>query len=607
MIRRTHGESPRSDSPSGPPLHDEPIDAELLRLDPTLAASRSGSARTRDARRLGGIPPRSPAPADLLAEFIHPDLIPLGAERDPSVDEGVSLESLFRQWGGAPIPSWRRRCPGGLAQLLDSFLSIARLLGELKGAGWTLTALHPRWFRLGIDGRCRLSASSLLEHPSAAGGESAPPIDQWAPYLAPELLLSGGDERAIGEEAGVYSLAAILHHCLAGSPPWSGRSETEVADRLLAEVPPTPIPTEKDLPRGVAPLLRDSLALDPRQRPARYRGFAAALESAANGGRPRSAPITGVETPKRSRFALRVVALILLLLGLISAFRGRALEEQRLDYLSRLEPVFVARPLPLHGEDGPTHPIAGQLLEEARSDARHWPRDPKVLTALGWVELRAGEFKRAQRAFLRALAWEPESVPARISLGIARLEGGDASGRFDLDRALAGVSTDELSQEETMFLGWGELYRHRFDRAVESFQSAIDREEQSFFAWFHLALAAHYDGDRALSAQALARASALQPHSIWVEWLAVERLAMAGESEAARKRIESRKSEWVESDALLLRGAVLLQRLGFEDRAQEWWRRIYGEDAPPLSRDHIRWTSRGLLVFPERVHLGLSD
>ena len=604
MIRRTHGDSPRSDSSP----HSEPsrsasgdrLGSELHRPD-----DAGRSARSRDAR-LGRTTPRTPSPADLLAEFIHPDLIPLGAGRDPSVDEGVALESLFRQWGGAPIPSWRRRCPGGLPQLLDSFLSIARLLGELKGAGWTLTALHPRWFRLGIDGRLRLHAESLLEHPNASGPDGAPPLDQWAPYLAPELLLSGGDDRAIGEEAGVYSLAAILHHCLAGSPPWSGRCETEVADRILAEVPPSPIPTEKDLPRGVAPLLRDSLALDPRQRPARYRGFAAALDSAASGGRPRSAPAS-VGTPRRSRFAVRVLGLILLAVVLISFFRGRALEDQRLDLLQRLEPVFVARPLPLHGEDGPNHPIAAQLIESARKESRLWPRDPEVSIALGWVEMRAGEFERAQHAFLRARAWDPDSIPASISLGVARLEAGDSSGRLDLERALDRKIERELTSRETMFIGWGELYRHRFDRAVTAFRDAIAQKEESFFAWFHLALAAHYDGDSVLSAEALMRASSLQPHSVWVEWLEVERLALAGDRDEAMKRIESRKSEWVESEALLLRGAVLLKRLGFEDRAQEWWRRTYGEAAPPLSRDQVRWTSRGLLVLPERVQLELSE
>ncbi len=482
--------------------------------------------------------------------------------------------------------------------VLDSFLQIARLLGELKGAGWIVPRLHPRWFRLGVDGRVRLRGEDLLTEGTDLSR------DEWAPYLAPELLLAMADPIAIGEEAGVYSLAAILHHCLAGSPPWSGRSETEVADRLLAEAPPTPIPSEKDLPRGVAPLLRDALALDPRQRPARFRGFAAALESASRGELPRSNPARSRAAPARSRVFGRVLLLLLLVVLGVRGLRGSALERERVELLTRLESVLEVRPFPVHGEDPPSHPVGAQVLRDAGDDASRWPRDPEILVALGWVELRAGEPKAASRSFLLARAWDFESAAPSISLGIARLEAGSSSGVIDLEKGLACVPR---TARERLLRGAGFLYLHRFAEAEAAFEISIEVDGPSHGAWFHLALAAHFGGNPKVAEVALERAMELQPHDVWGEWLAVERLAIAGEAKQALARIEARKSEWVESQPLLLRGAILQKRLGFDARAAEWWDRAHRTDPIPLNRDTVRWTSRGLLVFPDRVLLELSE
>ena len=591
-------ESPLPESPV--PARQASVGEGLDSAQPPAAAPspRASERRSRSHLRRAILDPSERHA--LLQEFIHPHLVPVDVRdpRDRAIeDEGVPLDRLLRQWGGAPIPSWRRRCPGGIPMVLDSFLQIARLLGELKGAGWTVHRLHPSWFRLGVDGRVRLRAEDLLADGADLGR------DDWAPYLAPELLLAMGETVPLGEEAGVYSLAAILHHCLAGAPPWSGRSETEVADRLLAEAPPTPIPTEKDLPRGVAPLLRDALALDPRQRPARFRGFAAALESAARGERPRSTPARSRAVPARSRIVGRVLLLMILVFFGVRTFRGGAFERERLDLLTRLESVLDVRPFPLHGEDSPAHPVAAQILRDAGEEAERWARDPEVLVALGWVELRSGKSRSAARSFLEARAWDTASAAPPISLGIARLEAGDRAGILDLEQ---GLSRSPRTARERLLHGIGLLYLHRFEPATAAFQTCLDEDGPSYSVWFHLALAAHYAGNPERAEVALARAVELKPHDVWGEWLAVERLALAGESEEALARIEARKSAWVESEPLLLRGAILHKRLGFDERALEWWERAHHDEEIPLTRETVRWTPRGLLIFPDRVLIDLS-
>ncbi len=536
----------------------------------------------------------------LLDEFLHPDLIPLESVSDRPHHRkvgGEPLDEILKRWGGAPLPGWRRRCPGGIVAMVSSFCRLARLLGSLQGAGWTVNRIHPKWLRLDADGTLRLRAVDLLE------GDSSLSPDEWAPFLAPELLLPEQPEGPHGEEAGVYSLAAILHLCLAGAPPWSGRSEAEVADRLLANAEPTPVPTAADLPRGVAPLLRDAISLDPRQRPARFRGFAAALEAAVRGERPRSSAAHLRGTASQAHALVRGTVVLILLAVTISWFRVGAEEHDRQDLLSRFDSALAARPFPLHGEDPPLHPAGNQVLRDSEAGAGRWSRDPEILVALGWTQLRAGENRAAAESFQRARLWDPDSPAPSISLGIARLESGDRAGHSNI---LRGLLLAPRTPRERILRGVGELYIHRFSAAVGSFRSSIELDGPTSRKWFHLALAAHHAGDRGTAEEALAAATELQPHDVWIQWLGAERLASLGEGAAAIQRIESYKPEWVESEALLLRGSILLLRLGRRESAAEWWSRVRPGTPFPPPEDELRWDSRGLLEFPARRVLPLE-
>jgi len=390
----------------------------------------------------------------------------------------------------------------------------------------------------------------------------------------------------------------VLHHCLAGAPPWRGRSEAEVADRLLAGAEPTPIEPAPDLPRGVAPLLRDALSLDPRQRPARFRGFAAALEAASRGERPRSTPayLRGGASPAYG--IARIAVVVMLLLLVIGSIRGGAVERDRRALLARLDAALAPRPFPLHGEDPPIDPVGAQVLRDSATEALRWPRDAELLVSLGWARLRAGERAAAEDSFARAALWDPHSAEASISLGIARLERGDRAGALDLER---GLSRAPRSARERLIRGAGDLYRHRFSDAADSFRRSIGVDGPSYAAWFHLALAAHLGGEDAAAEAALAATAELREHEIWLQWLEAERHLSRGDREAALARIEKSRTEWMESPALLLRGAVLHLRLGLLPSAREWWERARpGAEFPP-DPGTLRWSDRGLLTIPERT------
>ncbi|MGA1488331.1 MAG: hypothetical protein ACO4B4_08370 [Planctomycetota bacterium] len=584
-----------------------------------IAHSGAGSGRDTPERSPAGVAPRRSPPAEafrrplslaavdreaVLREFLHPDLIPPG-ERSRGVtpleraiaDEGVCLDQLLRGWSGGTLEHWQRRCPGGIPQLLDSFVRLSRLLHELKGAGWIVPRVHPRWIRLGVDGRLRLRGEDLLRD------QGISPSD-WAPYLAPELLIATGSGLTGGEESAVYSLAAILHHCLAGAPPWSGRDETEVADRLLAEVPPSAIPESPDIPRGIAPLLAEALALDPRRRPGRFRGFAAALEAAAQGGRPRSAPSRVRDVGARPRSIARLALLLGLFLLLVQGVRGGTERRQRLNLLDRLDAVNEVRPFPIHGEDPPIHDAGVPILLDLRAEARRCARDPEVQVALGWCQLRAGQAREAVETFSTARNWDLDSASAWISLGIARLECGKRDGLLDLQR---GLSLPPRSARDRLHRGVGLLYLHRFDEARAAFQVSADLDGPDHLNSFHLALSAHLAGDAEGAARALDDAARLRPLDLWGEWLVAEAALLRGDVRAARARIEERRSEWLESEALVLRAATLLARMGEEEEAREWWGRTRLATPGASFSEAVRWGPRGLLRLPGRDLLELTE
>ena len=123
MIRRAHDQFPPRGTQRGPAGRTRPHRTRPEHHEPT------------DARGADSI----------LAEIVHPDLIPAvdprsdreraAGTRISGLDRGETLEDLLRRWGGSPLPGWRRRCPGGIREVLDSFARLARLLGELSGAG----------------------------------------------------------------------------------------------------------------------------------------------------------------------------------------------------------------------------------------------------------------------------------------------------------------------------------------------------------------------------------------------------------------------------------------------------------------------------------------
>jgi serine/threonine protein kinase/WD40 repeat protein len=94
-------------------------------------------------------------------------------------------------------------------------------------------------------------------------------------YMAPE---QAAGRRGLTQKADLYSLGAVLFHCLAGRPPLAADTAGEALAAVLRDEPPALDGLCDNLPPGLAKLVHELLAKDPAKRPATAREVAERLE-----------------------------------------------------------------------------------------------------------------------------------------------------------------------------------------------------------------------------------------------------------------------------------------------------------------------------------------
>ncbi len=93
-------------------------------------------------------------------------------------------------------------------------------------------------------------------------------------YMSPEQLR---EDRNLDQRADIYSLGCILYEMLAGGPPFTGRSLTEVATRILRAPVPSISRVRAGVPPAVDAALARAAAKSVAERFATMQEFAAAL------------------------------------------------------------------------------------------------------------------------------------------------------------------------------------------------------------------------------------------------------------------------------------------------------------------------------------------
>jgi serine/threonine protein kinase len=99
-------------------------------------------------------------------------------------------------------------------------------------------------------------------------------------YLAPELIRG---ERAT-HSSDVYALGCVLYECLAGAPPFAGRSFVETLLAHVREEPRDLSEMRDDLPESFSWTVLKALAKDPAERPETAAPYARLLRASAQAG-----------------------------------------------------------------------------------------------------------------------------------------------------------------------------------------------------------------------------------------------------------------------------------------------------------------------------------
>src|SRR3954452_12110968 len=99
-------------------------------------------------------------------------------------------------------------------------------------------------------------------------------------YLAPEQI----EGHPIDGHADQYALACVVHHCLAGTPPFERDSDLAVLQAHLKEPPPRITEQRPDLPAALEHVLGRAMAKDPADRYGAVSDFAAAVATALGVG-----------------------------------------------------------------------------------------------------------------------------------------------------------------------------------------------------------------------------------------------------------------------------------------------------------------------------------
>ncbi|MCA9545323.1 MAG: protein kinase, partial [Myxococcales bacterium] len=171
-----------------------------------------------------------------------------------------------------------------LPRLLESLLDVARALTFAHRHGVVHRDVRPRHVRLGRYGEVQLGGwfrARRINEPATLGS-ALNMVNGGLGYLAPERLAHG--LTACEAPADVWGLGALLYAILARRPPYTGRSSTEVLQKMRAGelAPPA---GRSEVPRALVSLCERALVVQPALRTLKAEAFAAELEDYLEGTR----------------------------------------------------------------------------------------------------------------------------------------------------------------------------------------------------------------------------------------------------------------------------------------------------------------------------------
>jgi serine/threonine-protein kinase len=182
---------------------------------------------------------------------------------------GPSLQTLLRARGAAS-PEETLRVAEQIGGALDAAHAAGLVHRDVKPANILLSE--------SLD-HAYLCDFGLAKEASSDGVTQAGAFLGTVDYCAPEQIEGG----PVDGRADLYSLGAVLFHCLAGEPPYRRESEFAVLEAHLREPPPTLSTVRPELPAALDGVLVTAMAKYPDVRYASGRDLAAAFAEALSG------------------------------------------------------------------------------------------------------------------------------------------------------------------------------------------------------------------------------------------------------------------------------------------------------------------------------------
>jgi serine/threonine protein kinase len=199
--------------------------------------------------------------ARMLATVEHPGIVSVYDFGKCQLSTGVTVAYLVMPYvDGVPLSRW-------ITAL--GRLSVGHTTSVVAQAADALHAAHRR----GIVHRDVTPANLLIDrhgtvvlvdfgvaHAAAESTHGRHGVLATPLYMAPERVTGG----PVSPATDVYALGAVMYHCLAGRPPFTGDSALAVASQHVHASPP---PLPPDVPKPVQALVFQALAKEPAARP----------------------------------------------------------------------------------------------------------------------------------------------------------------------------------------------------------------------------------------------------------------------------------------------------------------------------------------------------
>ncbi|MGB1278042.1 MAG: serine/threonine-protein kinase, partial [Nannocystaceae bacterium] len=211
--------------------------------------------------------------AAYLATLAHPGLIKIF---DVGVHHGLPY-IVMEYINGQNLGSELEAAPLPILRVIALARSVAETLDAVARRGVVHRDLKPQNILLAEDGRIKVIDFGLAAIVDELTAETTDRTCGTCLYASPEQ--TGMLRRPVDGRSDLYSLGAVLYHCLAGSPPFLGTTAAELIHLHAAATPPDLCERNPAVSRALAEIVDRLLAKDPEQRFQSGREVVAALDS----------------------------------------------------------------------------------------------------------------------------------------------------------------------------------------------------------------------------------------------------------------------------------------------------------------------------------------